>query len=79
MMFSEEAFYFISLFYFYFLFLRERGRKRGKEGMPNRLCAVSAEPDAGLDLMNRDIMTWAQIKSLMVNQLSHPGTSEEAF
>ena len=41
-------------FTFYFslctyLFLRER--------IPNRFCTVSTEPDAGLELTNRDITT----------------------
>ena len=26
--------------------------------------------------MNREIMTWAEIKSLTLNRLSHPGTPE---
>ena len=34
--------------------------------------ALSTEPDAGPQLLNRKIMTQAQIKTL--NQLSHPGT-----
>ena len=29
----------------------------GRERIPSRLCAVSAEPNAGLDLMNREITT----------------------
>ena len=33
---------------------RERGREREK--IPSRLYAVSAEPNAGLKLMNGDIM-----------------------
>ena len=34
-----------------------RGRERGRERIPSRLCAVSVEPDVGLDPMNRGIMT----------------------
>ena len=34
------------------------------------LQAVSTEPDVGLELMNREIMTWA---SRTLNRLSHPG------
>ena len=34
----------------------------------------STEPDAGLELMNCEIMTWAETKSQMLNQLSHAGT-----
>ena len=33
------------------------GRERGRERILSRLCAVSAESDAGLDLMNHEIMT----------------------
>ena len=29
-----------------------RGRDRGREEIPNRLCGVSTEPDAGLELKN---------------------------
>ena len=42
---------------------REGGRQGGREGerereiIPSRLCTVSAESDAGLELMNREIMT----------------------
>ena len=34
-----------------------RGRERGKERIPSRLHAVSAEPNTGLDLTNHEIMT----------------------
>ena len=30
----------------------------------SRIWAVSAEPDAGLDLTNREIMTWAEVRRL---------------
>ena len=30
----------------------------------SRLRAVSAEPDAGLELMDREIMTWAEVERL---------------
>ena len=42
-----------------------RGRERGRERIPSRLRAVRAEPDVGLELKNREIMTWAEIKSQM--------------
>ena len=63
---------------FIYLFLRERQRdwKAGREGdkrIPRRLRAVSTEPDAGLQLANHKIMTWAGIKSWVLGQLSHPG------
>ena len=34
-----------------------RGRERRRERIPSRLCTVSMEPDAGLELMNHEIMT----------------------
>ena len=34
-----------------------RGRERGRERVPGRLHAVSAEPKAGVKPMNREIMT----------------------
>ena len=36
---------------------RERERERERERIPNRLCAVSTEPDMGLALMNCEIVT----------------------
>ena len=50
------------------------GAERGRERVPSRLCAVSAEPDVGLELTNRESRTGAKIKSQMLNQRSHPGT-----
>ena len=53
---------------------RESQRERGRENPKRALfCAVSTEPCAGLHLTNREIVTWAKIKSQMFNQLSHPG------
>ena len=56
------------LFIYLFLFiLRERERERERdrwgdseregERIPSRLCAVSTEPDMGLEPTNREIMT----------------------
>ena len=36
---------------------REVGRKRDRGRIPNRLHAVSTEPDVGLKPLNREIMT----------------------
>ena len=53
--------------------------KRRKQKIQNdsrkgsRLCADRAEPDRGLKFMNHEIMTWTEIKSWTLNQLSHPG------
>ena len=51
------------------------GAKRdgGREKILSRLCAISAELLVGLDSSNHEIMTGAEIKSWMFNQLSHPG------
>ena len=49
-----------------------RGRERGREN-PKQAPHVSPEPDAGLVLTNHEIMPGAEIKSWMLNQLSHPG------
>ena len=72
------------IFFFKFIFERERERvcarvgegprERGRERIPSRLWAVSAEPDAGLKLTNREIMTRADIRSQILHQLSYPGT-----
>ena len=57
--------------------MRERGSEGGaesegeRERIPSRLHTVSMEPDTGLDLMNCETMTCAEIKSWMLNQLSH--------
>ena len=35
----------------------QRERERERERNPSRLCMISTEPDAGLNLMNREITT----------------------
>ena len=35
----------------------EGQRERERERIPSRLCTVSTEPDVGLELMNREIVT----------------------
>ena len=42
----------------------------------SRLWAVNTEPNAGLELMNCETMTWA---SQTLNQLSHPGAPNMYF
>ena len=54
---------------------RERERKR----ISSRLCTVSTEPDVGLELTNCKIMTSAEIKSQMLNWLTHPGAPKGYF
>ena len=36
---------------------RGRERERERERIPSRLCAVSTEPNSGLELINHEIMT----------------------
>ena len=38
------------------------GREKDRQRIPSRPCAVSTEPHAGLNLMNHEIMTLAEIK-----------------
>ena len=68
------------MFFKFIYFERERehewrwgGERERRERIPSRLHTVSMEPDVGLELMNHEIMIWAEIKSWMLNQLSHPG------
>ena len=49
------------------------GAERGRQRILSRLCAVSTEPDVGLEPTNREMMTQAEIKSQTLNPLSHPG------
>ena len=43
---------------------REGERERERERIPSRLLITSAEPGAGLELMNCKIMTWAEVGHL---------------
>ena len=52
-------------------------RDRERETENPQVGSALAEPDAGLDLTNCEIMTWAETKSQMLNQLSHPGASKD--
>ena len=67
-----------------FIFEKERawgrGRETRRERIPSRLHAVRAQPVSGLDPLNREIMTWTEIKSQMLNchqvdfiRMTHPG------
>ena len=48
------------------------GRNRGPR-IPSRFRTGSLEPHAGLQLMTREIMTRAEIKSRTPDRLSYPG------
>ena len=58
--------------------MSREGTEREGERIPSKLHAVSTEPtpppNTGLDLINSDIMTGAEIKSQTLNWLSHPGS-----
>ena len=63
-------------FFLVYLFWKRkhgRGKERGRKRIPSRLSAVSTEPNIGLDPMNHEIMTWAEIKSWTLYWLSRPG------
>ena len=74
-----------SVFVFKFIYLFFEGdkdstsggwdREKGRERIRSRICTVTPEPDVGLELTNCEIMTWAEIQSRMLIQLSHPGAS----
>ena len=52
-----HALFFVLSLFIYFERVHGRGRERGREGIPSKLCTISAEPKVGLELMNREIMT----------------------
>ena len=45
----------------------QRERERERERIPSRLHVTSAEPEAGLELTNCEIMTRVEIKSQALN------------
>ena len=51
---------------------REREGGRERESQAGSVLSARSELDVGLELTNREIMTWAEIKSLTLNQLNHP-------
>ena len=57
-----------------------RGRETEKrERIPSRFHTVSAEPDMGLNTTNCAIITWAKMKSQMLNCLGHSGVPRNPF
>ena len=54
-------------------------REKGRKGIPSRFHTVSAQSNIGLELTNCEIMTWAKVKSKMLNWLSHPGAPGIVF
>ena len=51
----------------------------GRERIPSGLHAVSREPNIGLKPRNHEIMTRAEIKSYLLNQLNHLGAPKQTF
>ena len=63
----------VTFFFSVYLFIYfEKEGERGGERIPSRLCATGA-PNMGLNLTDCEGMTWAQIESWTLSQLSHPG------
>ena len=67
----------LTFFFFYvYLCVREkeskRGRDRGRQRIPCRLCTISTEPGAGLKSTNHELVTQAETKTQTLNRLSHP-------
>ena len=61
--------------------MSRRGAERGGDTefeAGSRLRAVSTEPDAGLELMNREITTWADVRQTF-NRLSHSRAPKKLF
>ena len=46
-------------------------RQKERERIPSMLLTIGTEPYVGLELTSREIMTWADSKSQMLNRLSH--------
>ena len=64
-------------FKFIYLFWEWESASRGEAERESQAgCTVSTELAVELDPRNREIMTWAEIKSQMLNWLSHPGAPE---
>ena len=51
---------------------RRGQRERERERILSRPHAVGLGPDMGLDPTNCETISWAEVKSLMLNQLRHP-------
>ena len=62
---------------------RARGLTRVGEGQReregDRESQAGSVLSAGVDPMNREVMTWAEIESRMLNRLSHPGAPKMPF
>ena len=73
---------FPTLSFKFIYFERERkcegGAEKERETQAGSI-RVSVEPNVGLSLMNCEIMILAEIKSRMLNHLSHPGTPHISY
>ena len=85
-LYSDFLFNFLSLF-IYFERKRKRmcvseqgrGRERGRDRILSRLCRVSTESCGGLELMNREIMIWAETKSRTDTQPTEPSQYRQPY
>ena len=71
----QFAFVFCELDFFLKFIYFESGKDREGE----RESQAGSEPYVGLERMNREIMTWGEIKSQMLNQRNHPGAPLFSF
>ena len=66
--------------FIYCVSVRGREQRRGqkekeRERVPSRLRTVSTELDAGLELMNREIMTGAEVGAIMTEPPRRPSAA----
>ena len=59
--------------------MREGQRARERERIPSRLCTVGTKPNTGLEPTSHEVTARAEIKSQMLNRLSHPGPPESWY
>ena len=64
------------MFIHLFLVGRRAEREGGREKNSQAGSVLSADPNVELELTNHEIMTWAEIKSPVLNQLSHQGVPQ---
>ena len=77
-----ELFLFLKLIYLFWESQGQwrwgRGRERGRGRESQAASSLSAQsPMPGSSSQNRETMSWAETKSRMLNQLSHPGAPTE--
>ena len=71
--------FFPFLKFFIYLWETERGEGQKERETQNPKQLQGTEHDVGLKLTNSEIVTWAEIKSQTLNQLSFPGAPVSVF